>query len=277
MCVLLKRAVFLCGLAWLGGCAAKAPPAPLPPKPAPPVAVNYTPDITALRQALAADVPGSESPQYGDDALWISRTKAQFAASPYGITTAQLVVAVDRNPAVQQMRIIFAAPHSPWQVIGGGKVSTGRAGRRGYFITPTGVFAHTTAILDYRAEGTYNENHIRGLGIKGRRVWDFGWQPAVEGWRADGAMNDIRLLLHATDPDYLEPRLGRPDSKGCVRISARMNVFLDQYAVLDADYLHAAPTDRAYAAVLPANGTPSPLAGSYMVVFDSSEPPPSPR
>jgi hypothetical protein len=65
------------------------------------------------------------------------------------------------------------------------KVSTGQAGRRGYFITPIGAFQHTDDILDYRALGTFNENHIRGLGMKGTRVWDLGWQTAERGWRVE--------------------------------------------------------------------------------------------
>jgi hypothetical protein len=52
-------------------------------------------------------------------------------------------------------------------------------GRRDYYLTPTGVFLHPDAILDWRAEGTFNTQHIRALGLKGMRVWDFGWQPAT--------------------------------------------------------------------------------------------------
>lgn len=260
---------YLAGLAvlMLTGCAA-----------APPHLVTVLPDYSAplatLRAEMAREVPDDIPHSPADDAAWIAHTKATFAASPYQPGTPQLVLAVDRNPAVQQLRVIFANPSGAWQVIGGGKVSTGRAGRYGFFITPTGVFPHTTAILDYRAEGTYNENHIRGLGVKGSRVWDFGWQMALEGWQTDGETNEIRLLVHATDPDVLEPRLGRPDSKGCVRVSAAMNVFLDRHAVLDEDYLRRKDENPAIAAVLPVESEPFPYAGTYLVVFDSSEPPP---
>ena len=138
----------------------------------------------------------------------------------------QLLVVVDRNPAIQELRIILAQPNASWEVIGGSKVSTGQSGRRGYFITPMGVFLHTDGILDYRALGTFNENHIRGLGLKGMRVWDFGWQTAQRGWRDERDPAEIRLQMHATDPDYLEQRLGHPASEGCVRIPAAMNRFL---------------------------------------------------
>ncbi len=257
-------------LLMLVGCAAPPPPPRITAPPPP----DYGAPIAALRADMAQEVPDDIPHSPADDAAWIAHTKAAFAASPYSPATPQLVLAVDRNPAVQQLRVIFANPTGAWQVIGGGKVSTGRAGRYGFFITPTGVFPHTTGILDYRAEGTYNENHIRGLGIKGRRVWDFGWQTAAEGWLDDGQTGEIRLLVHATDPDVLEPRLGRPDSKGCVRVSAMMNVFLDRHAVLDADYLRNAADDRAVAAVLRPDADPFAYPGMYLVVFDSAEPPP---
>lgn len=96
------------------------------------------------------------------------------------------------------------------------------------------MFQRSADIIGYRAEGTFNENHIRGIG-KGIRAWYFGWQPARKGWTSDEEPADIRLLLHATDPDYLEPLLGRPASKGCVRVAAAMNRFLDHYGLLDAD------------------------------------------
>ena len=147
---------------------------------------------------------------------------------------------------------------------------TGQSGRRGYFITPVGAFLHTDGILDYRALGTFNENHIRGLGVKGMRVWDFGWQPAERGWRVESDMAEIRLLMHATDPDYLEQRLGRPASQGCVRVPASMNRFLDKHGVLDADYERAAVDSPAFRAILATGHQPTPLAGNVLIVFDSS-------
>jgi hypothetical protein len=78
--------------------------------------------------------------------------------------------------------LVVAQPDAPWIVLGGTHVSTGQPNRHGYYITPTGVFLHDGSILDYRAQGTFNENHIRGLGMKGMRVWDFGWRWARKGW-----------------------------------------------------------------------------------------------
>jgi hypothetical protein len=79
-------------------------------------------------------------------------------------------------------------------------------------------------------------------------------------------------LLHATDPANLEHRLGRPASKGCVRIPAAMNRFLDRHGVLDADYERVARSDPGFAALLSADHTPTPLAGNMLVVIDSSGP-----
>jgi hypothetical protein len=205
------------------------------------------------------------------DQAWIARARASVAASPFTIDHPQLLVVVDRAPGVQVLRIILAAPaDTPWQVIGGSKVSTGQAGRHGYFITPTGVFQHTPSILDYRALGTFNENYIRGLGLKGMRVWDFGWQTAEKGWLTDHQTGDIRMLLHATDPDYLEARLGHPASQGCIRIPASMNRFLDVHGVLDAGYERAARDNARVAEILLPERQPSTLAGDLLIVVDSS-------
>jgi len=170
------------------------------------------------------------------------------------------------------MRIVLARPDGAWGSLGGTRVSTGQMGRRDYYLTPTGIFLHTDLILDWRAEGTFNSQHIRGLGVKGMRVWDFGWQRAAKGW-GTGEEGDIRLLLHATDPDYLEKRLGRPASKGCVRIPAAMNRFLDRHGVLDADYEQAAKNDPRFEAMLLRERTPTALAGSALVIVDSADTP----
>ena len=177
---------------------------------------------------------------------------------------------VDRNPDIQQLRIVLARPDREWESLGGTRVSTGQTGRRDHYLTPTGVFLHTDLILDWRAEGTFNAQHIRGLGLKGMRVWDFGWQRTAKGW-GTGEEGDIRLLLHATDA--LERRLGRPASKGCVRIPTAMNRFLDRHGILDADYERAAKDDAAFDALLLPDRRPTPLAGNALVVVDSSDAP----
>jgi hypothetical protein len=255
--------------------AAEPPPEqPVPGAPAPVdpgVEARTALEVSRLRAALAAEVPQRTTCGDAADTTWIEPARLTVAAAATIIDRPQLLVVVDRNPKVQQLCIILARPDAPWLVIGGSKVSTGQAGRFDYYITPTGVFPHTQAILDYRAEGTFNENGIRGLGLKGMRVWDFGWQTAVKGWRADREPGDIRLLLHATDPDFLEQRLGRPASQGCVRVPAAMNRFLDRHGVLDASYEQAARTDGRIREILPVDRRPTPLAGDFLVVIDSAE------
>jgi hypothetical protein len=228
-------------------------------------------EATRLRAALVQEVPRHAIEDADGDRAWVARARAAVDAAPLAIEHAQLLVVVDRNPTVQQLRIVLARPDAAWEVIGGSKVSTGQAGRHGYYITPVGVFLHTDGIIDYRAQGTFNENHIRGLGLKGMRVWDFGWQTADRGWRAEADPGEIRLLMHATDPDYLEQRLGRPASEGCVRIPATMNRFLDMHGVLDADYEQAARDDVRLASVLLPRRQPTSLAGDALVVVDSSQ------
>ncbi|HVZ10057.1 L,D-transpeptidase [Rhodopila sp.] len=226
-------------------------------------------EVARLRAAFAREVPQHLTPPPQSDAAWIAKAQQAIAASPYRIDRAQMIVVVNRGPA-QELRIIAAQPGDlPWYVIGASKVSTGQEGRHGYYITPVGVFRHSTDILDYRAEGTFNENHIRGLGLKGSRVWDFGWQTAQAGWTATGGGTVIRLLIHATDPANLEKRIGRAASKGCVRVPATVNRFMDIHGVLDVDYEAAATYDPRYAALLPATRAPSKLAGDLLVVIDS--------
>lgn len=232
---------------------------------------NVDSEVIRLRTALLHEVPQHTTDTAMSELAWINRAKAVAAAASLGIDRPQLLVVADRNPTVQELRIILARPDAPWEVIGGSKISTGQAGRRGYFITPIGVFLHTDGILDYRALGTFNENHIRGLGLKGMRVWDFGWQTATRGWRLDGGLAEIRLQMHATDPDYLEQRLGRPASEGCVRIPATMNRFLDVHGVLDADYEQDARDDARLGSILLPEREPTPLAGNALVVIDSSQ------
>src|SRR5437899_88096 len=247
-------------------------PAPGGPTPVDPgIEARTSLEASRLRAALAAEVPRRTTCGDASDRAWIEPARMTVAAAGMIIDRPQLLVVVDRNPKVQELCIILARPDAPWLVIGGSKVSTGQAGRFDYYITPTGVFPHTQAILDYRAEGTFNENGIRGLGLKGMRVWDFGWQTAAKGWRADREPGDIRLLLHATDPDFLEQRLGRPASQGCVRVPATMNRFLDRHGVLDACYEQAARTDGRIREILPVDRQPTPLAGDALVVIDSAE------
>ncbi|MDG6095039.1 L,D-transpeptidase [Acetobacter sp. AN02] len=204
-------------------------------------------------------------------ALMIRLAKEQLQSSDHKIDRAQLIVIVDRSPAIQRLALVLALPdQDDWPLIGASKTSTGTAGRKYYYITPTGIFENSADRLGYRAEGTKNKNGIRGIGAKGMRVWDFGWHNATKGWSGNGKTGDIRLEMHATDPDFLESRLGRPASEGCVRIPARVNVFFDQHGVLDAEYEQTASYDARFRALLPKNLTPTPVTGDLMVVVDST-------
>jgi hypothetical protein len=270
---------FLAGLLLASlACAEMRPPRPEPP-PAPfgiPSQPEAPLDLAAaaaqLRAALSEEVPHLRVDRPKGRQGWISRSRAAIVASGHTISRPQILVVIDRNPRVQQMRLILAQPQGEWDVLGGTKISTGQIGRYDYFLTPAGVFLHTDAILDWRAEGTFNEHHVRGLGESGMRVWDFGWQPAVRGWRNATKVSKMRLLLHATDPQTLERRLGRTASKGCIRIPEAMNLFLDRHGVLDADYEQAAGHNPRFLTVLLPDRTPTPLAGNALVVVDSSEP-----
>ena len=179
----------------------------------------------------------------------------------------QFVALVDRSPKVQALLLLWGSAGTVWRLVGAAPVSTGLPGRYEHFATPLGVFDHSVNNPDYRAEGTKNEFGIRGYGRKGTRVYDFGWVPAPKGW-GKGAMSVMRLQMHATDPDHLEQRLGTAQSKGCIRIPAALNEFIDRHGVLDEDYQEEIDDGRLLW-VLRGDRTPTPWSGRYLVVVDS--------
>lgn len=142
-------------------------------------------------------------------------------------------------------------------------ISSGRAGPRDYFYTPPGVFDHDGKILGWRAQGTPNSHGIRGFGVRGLRIWDFGWQDTDKG---DGLKSSqIRFLMHGTDPDYLESKLGTKQSKGCIRVSTQANRFLDKFGILDKVTRDLAQDDKRWRALL---GTyyDNNYTGRYLIV-----------
>ncbi len=178
----------------------------------------------------------------------------------------QYVVLVDRSPQVQAVFLYWLPDAGLPQLIGASPASTGRQGGFMYYETPTGVFEHSLNNPDFRAEGTENAQGIMGYGSKGMRVYDFGWVRAQRTWRSGEGI--MRLQMHATDPRYLEQRLGSVQSMGCIRIPATLNILIDHYGLLDADYDTAGPEGRQNWVLLPNRG-PTPWAGRYLVIIDS--------
>lgn len=214
---------------------------------------------TSVTRALW--LPEDEALRYAAllDAAW---TEAELGALP-----AQYVVLVDRSPAVQALLLYWKPTQGAALLIGAAPVSTGRAGRFDYFETPLGVFAHTLDNPDFRAEGTPNDNGILGYGVRGMRVFDFGWLTTARGW-GDGHASAMRLQMHATDPALLEPYLGTARSKGCIRIPADVNHLLDHFGVLDADYESALSQGRRLWMLAP-DREPTPWSGRYLVVVQT--------
>ncbi|GAN68044.1 L,D-transpeptidase [Acetobacter orleanensis] len=256
------------------------PPAPVlkeaPPLPDIPVLneEDARAEATRLTSAFRHEVPAAMKVSSAQKAAWVALAKEQIQQASFPLDRPQVVLVVDRNPAVQRMCLILALPgQSDWQVIGSTKVSTGTTGRKFYYITPTGVFINTADILGYRALGTKNENGIMGNGIKGMRVWDFGWQWAEKGWLPSREKGQIRLEMHATDPVYLESRLGHVASEGCIRIPASLNVFIDKHGLIDAEDEQMAVVDNRFRALLRPDRVVTPLAGSAVIVVDSANRP----
>lgn len=207
-------------------------------------------------------VPAADQRAYGE------RLQQTFAQNNLGDLSGEYVVLVDRNENVQALFIYFrAVPSDAWQMIGASPVATGRPGQFDHFITPLGVFEHTPDNMDFRAEGTMNQNGIRGYGKHDMRIFDLGWAQGERGW-GKGGMSQMRFQMHATDPDKLEPILGIRHSKGCVRIPASLNVFLDHYGMLDREYEALVASGRSLW-VLHSDRVATPWAGRYIVVVDS--------
>ena len=66
----------------------------------------------------------------------------------------------------------------------------------------------------------------------------------------------------------MEQRLGTAQSKGCIRIPASLNEFIDRHGVLDNDYQEEIDDGRRLW-VLRGDRTPTPWSGRYLVVVDS--------
>ncbi len=228
-------------------------------------------NASLIREAMAAEVPHAIALSPAQARTLITLAQGMAAAGHFFVRRPQLLLIVDRAIAGQTLSVTLARPDNDWEILGTRPVSTGRPGRKEHFRTPVGVLLNDGAELGYRAQGTYNENHIRGLGVKGMRVWDFGWQTSDD-WRTPGAMIEVRVEMHATDPAVLAERLGRADSEGCIRIPAALNQFLDRHGIIDADIETLAETDAGYRALLSPYLTPTPLAGVAVIVVDSSEP-----
>lgn len=216
-----------------------------------------------------------------DQALYRTLLARALAAAGVVLTRPQYLVLVDRSAHVQAAMVWWAAGDGSAGLVGATPASTGRPQGFEHFETPLGVFEHSLAHPDFRAEGTKNEHGVRGYGERGMRVFDFGWVVARRGW-APGEQA-MRLQMHATDPLLLEPRLGQRESKGCIRIPAQLNTLLDRHGVLDAAYDEALAAGRTLW-VLRDDRESSPWAGRWLVVVDSARtarpdwsPPPAAR
>ena len=227
----------------------------------PAAAAEPSPSAYAARFAAEVKRPVPLSPA-------VQEFYAAYLAPHPALAPNQFVALVDRNPKSQLFLLYWRQPAGRFHFLGACPVSTGLPGRFEYFLSPLGLFEHSLAHPDFRAEGTKNEYGIRGYGEKGMRVYDFGWVRANKTW-GDRRESTLRLQMHATDPDRLEPRLGIPLSKGCIRIPTSLNRFLDRHGILDAAYVEARQQGRRLW-VLPPDWNPTPWAGRYLAIIDTS-------
>ena len=228
-------------------------------------------EARSIAGAMAQAVPGAIDLTVARQQALVALARQMAASDHLFIQQPELVLIVDRAPQAQLLALTLAQPDGDWQILGARHVSTGKPGRLQHFKTPVGVLLNDGSEIGYRAQGTYNQNHIRGLGVKGMRVWDFGWQ-TTDDWRTPGATMEVRVEMHATDPAVLEQRIGRADSEGCVRLPDTLNRFLDRHGIIDATIIRLGETDSGYRALLSPYLEPTPLAGDAVIVVDSAEP-----
>jgi hypothetical protein len=233
--------------------------------------VEIDQDAARLSAAMTAEVADTMHLSPPRQQALIALGQQMAEQDHFFIRQPQLVLIVDRAPRGQLLAMAVARPDGDWTILGASRVSTGKPGRLQHFKTPVGVLLNDGSEIGYRAQGTFNQNHIRGLGVKGMRVWDFGWQ-TTDDWRTPGATMEVRVEMHATDPNVLEERIGRADSEGCIRLPDALNRFLDRHAIIDAAIEQLGETDVGYRALLSPKLDPTPLAGDAVIVVDSSEP-----
>lgn len=222
---------------------------------------------TELRELFEQEVDRRIELPESDQNEYAQRLADALAGHGLADLPSQYFVVVDRDPYVQAVMIYWKSSEGEYRFIGAAPASTGKPGEYEHFETPTGVFEHSVANFDFRAEGTVNAFGIRGYGAKGMRVYDFGWVSAERGWGRSG-QSAMRLQMHATDPDLLEPQLGLTHSKGCIRIPAAVDVFIDRYGILDADYERVrAEGKRVW--VLRTDRVQTPWSGRYLVIVTS--------
>jgi hypothetical protein len=222
---------------------------------------------SVLAAAYAREVDRRLAVPADEQRAYAGRLRRALSAGGVVDFEPQFFLLVDRSPAVQAVFVYWLAAAGAWRFVGASPVSTGYPGGYEYFITPLGVFEHTPAIMDFRAEGTRNAYGIRGYGIRGMRVFDFGWAEAERTWDTRGR-SPMRLQMHATDPDLLENQLGRPRSKGCIRIPATLNVLIDRRGVLDAEYEREGQQGRRLWVLRP-DRRPVAYTGKYLVIVDT--------
>jgi len=78
------------------------------------------------------------------------------------VTQPQFLLLVDRSSRVQAALLLWGAAGQGWHLMGAVPVSTGLPGKFEHFVTPLGVFAHSTENLGLSCRGDRNKLGFRG-------------------------------------------------------------------------------------------------------------------
>jgi hypothetical protein len=126
--------------------------------------------LTTWRVRFASEVDRRLEVPQADQSSYLALLERALADAQLQELPAQAFVVVDRCAQVQAAVVIVRAAGGAGHWLGATAVSTGKIGTYEHFLSPLGVFAHTLDNPDFRAEGTFNKNHIRGDGLLGRRI-----------------------------------------------------------------------------------------------------------
>jgi hypothetical protein len=152
------------------------------------------------------DVPAAEVAAYG--------RMAEESATAAGIVLARgHLVLVDRDAQVQAMLLLWRESAADYRLVGAAPVSTGLPGSFDHFETPVGVFEHSLANPDFRAEARPHRCGLRARG--GRRPQALGAARRPRARGRCGALPRCRRFAPRAAA-RLEPRAVAAASQGAM-------------------------------------------------------------
>ena len=125
---------------------------------------------TLPSKASLRDVSPRLAQPLAEAAAWAACLQRKLNTARLLLPAKQFILLVDSSPNVQAALLYRGSVVKGWFWGDAAPVSTGLPGRCEHFLTPLGVFDHSLANPDFRAEGTKNKPGFRGDGRKGLHI-----------------------------------------------------------------------------------------------------------